>query len=248
MKPQFVKLNSDNRKAFNVSYYDVPHFGDTWHFHSKFELTYIIKSAGIQFIGDSIENFRSGNLVLIGPNIPHMWNNNEEYYRTNSNHRAQAIVIHFERNFAGKDFLNLSEIRQVKTLLEDASQGLRIKIRDNFEIIEKFRYLNSVSPDSPKKIAAFISVLCTIAEDMDYNYLCSPGYVETFQTTKDERLANILEYIMSNFKNEITLNEVAKIACMTETSFCRYFKQKTRKNFIQLLHEIRVGYACKLLL
>lgn len=246
MEPQFVKLNSDSRKAFNVSYYDLPHFGDTWHFHSMFELTFIFRSRGVQFIGDSIENFKPPNLVLIGPNIPHMWNNNEEYYKEKSNLRAKAIVVHFLNNFAGKNFLQLPEMRRVRKLLKDAYRGLRIKSPARTKIAEQLK--NLVSLNGARRLSAFISVLCTIAEDMDYNYLCSPGYVETFQGTEDERLAKVFEYIMKNFKDEINLKEVANIACMTETSFCRYFKKNTRKTFMQLLHEIRIGYACKLLL
>lgn len=52
---------------------------------------------------------------------------------------------------------------------------------------------------------------------------------------------------MKNFREKISLDEVAAIANMTSTSFSRYFKARVNKSFSDFVKEIRIEQACKLL-
>ncbi|MGS2763285.1 helix-turn-helix domain-containing protein [Sinomicrobium sp. M5D2P9] len=55
-------------------------------------------------------------------------------------------------------------------------------------------------------------------------------------------------HIHTNSRNRISLKEIAEVANMNENSFCRYFKSKTRKTFIQFLNEVGIKHACHLLM
>ena len=58
----------------------------------------------------------------------------------------------------------------------------------------------------------------------------------------------ICNYTLSNYKKDITLEEVASLSNLSITSFCRYFKLMTKKTFYDFLIEIRVSHACRLLI
>ena len=58
---------------------------------------------------------------------------------------------------------------------------------------------------------------------------------------------SVYEYLMKNFKKEISLKEVSSLAAMNPNAFCRFFKSRTEKSLMQFINEIRIGHACGLL-
>jgi AraC-like DNA-binding protein len=58
------------------------------------------------------------------------------------------------------------------------------------------------------------------------------------------RISNIYHYIMMNYHNQLTLEQIAKEANMTPQAFCSYFKKRTSKTFIAFLNEVRIHEAC----
>jgi AraC-like DNA-binding protein len=245
MKPQLVKLNEPGRHAFNVIKYDQPYFGETWQFHPELELTLILESSGKQFIGDNIEDFGPGNLVLIGPNLLHLWKNDACYYKKSSTLRAQAIVIHFLKDFAGEGFLQLPELHHVRELFHKARRGIKFTGEGKRAVVNKIKRITNL--DGIEKLTAFLTILNIIANKTTHNYLSTSSFVEAAKKSNDFRINSVFEYIMNHFSEPISLDEISEEANMTRTSFCRYFKKHTRKTFTQFLNEIRVGYACRLL-
>ena len=57
----------------------------------------------------------------------------------------------------------------------------------------------------------------------------------------------IYTYLYNNFREKVVLKDVADFVGQNPTSLCRYFKKSTDKSIFQVLAEIRIEYACKLL-
>lgn len=231
--------------SFSIRNNRYPNFLKIWHYHPEFELVTILKSTGTRFIGDSIEKFNVGEIVLIGKNLPHMWLNDKEYFKENSKLEAQAIAIHFEEHFAGEAFFDMPEMNAIKKLFENAQYGIRFS-GDLRPIIKKIKNLNRLSGFN--RVMAFLKILNTLANHEDYRVLSSMGFVNSFKSTGKTNLVEVYEYIIKNFKERITLEDVANIACMNPTAFSRVFKRVNRKTFSEYLNEVRIGYACKLLM
>ena len=116
--------------SFTASWDSYSHFLKIWHYHPELELVYIIKGAGTRFIGDGIEKFSEGELVLIGKNLPHMWLSDDVYFEEGSDLISEAIGIHFKEDFLGMDFMKAMEMKPVFQLIKRAGQGIKFSNLD----------------------------------------------------------------------------------------------------------------------
>ncbi len=78
-------------------------------------------------------------------------------------------------------------------------------------------------------------------------HFISEQYTTGDNSVDSRRLNDVLQYILSNFQDEITLEEVAATVHMTRTSFCRFFKERTKRTFSDLVKDLRLTHASKIL-
>ncbi|SIR33738.1 AraC family transcriptional regulator [Maribacter ulvicola] len=245
MKLHLLDRSSVANTSITVSQNNYKNFLKVWHFHEELELVYIVKSTGTRFVGDSIEKFEAGEVVLIGKNVPHMWLNDEAYFQKNSTLKAQAVSIHFKEDFVGKEFLSLPEMQPVAHLFKKAAQGIKFKhITDTLKNdLENIHNLNPAL-----KIIRIIEILSKLEHNQNYTLLSSNGFINTFHQTENNRLNIIYEYVYQNFHTPISSKDVAELANMNASAFSRFFKNTHRKPFTRFLNEIRIGFACKMLI
>ena len=246
MRPQLLIVPKGPNQSFSARHDIVPHFLNRWHYHVELELIYILNGEGTQFIGDHISRFSKGDMLLIGSNLPHYWRCDDNYFRDIPELFAEAKVIHFLQGFLGEPFMNLPEIINISDLLKKAQQGLLIK-GETKEKLKPF-LLTIQATTSAKKIILLLEMLNLIATSTDLSLLSSSTFQNNYNKSETERLNDIYNHTMSNFKQKISLEEIASVACLSVNSFCRYFKSQTKKTYSQFLTDIRIGYACKLLI
>lgn len=233
-------------RAFEVRFLRAPYFDPNWHFHSEYQLFIVLKGSGTRFIGDHVEPFKAGDLVLTGPNLPHLWRSDPEYFEGNDQRWTEGIVIYFPENFFGNQFLQKQEMAQIRQLLTSAESGISFLGRTTGKVRRMmFRLLDKNDFDS---ILQLLNILQVLAKSDEYNLLANPGYSNSLKESDTERMNKVHAYVMKNFREKITLAEVAALANMTPTSFSRYFKTHANKTFSEFLTSIRIGYSCKLLL
>lgn len=245
MKLHLLNRASLKNSSFTVTQNSYPHFLKIWHYHPELELVYIVESSGTRFIGDGIEKFSEGDLVLIGKNLPHMWLNDEIYFEPDSKLMSEAIAIHFKEDFLGVDFLNAIEMKPIQQLIKRARQGIKFSNMDP-KVIGKIMALQDFDPF--EKTIRFVEVLNQLANHEEYQLLSSPGFLNSFNKTDNKGLDEIYEFVFKNFNQPIGSKDVAEIAKMNPSAFSRFFKRIHRKTFTRYLNEIRIGYACKLLI
>ena len=245
MKPLLIDRSSSPNKSFTVSNHKYSNFLKVWHHHLELELVVIIKSTGTRFIGDNIEQFSEGEVVLIGKNLPHMWLNDKQYFEADSNLEAAAIVIHFKEDFAGKDFLKMPEMSSIATLLERSRLGIKFS-GDLLYFIHQIKKIHELTEFD--KTMKFIQLLNYLAKNNNYLLLSSSGFINSFKKTNRNNLNKVYEYVIKNFKDNISRSDVAELANMNPSAFSRFFKRIHRKTFTEYLLEVRIGYACKLLI
>ncbi len=244
MKLERTKISSYLNSAISVHAREESFFQAPFHSHPELELVYVKESFGKRIIGNSVDNFESGDMVFLGSDIPHVWLNDEIYYHNINKLKAKAIVVYFNKDIFGPAFYELKEAQKINSLFEKAKKGLSIKGKTNKLIAEKLEQL-VIKQDFEVIIGLFeiLSVLSATTTDLDL--INSETYSPTNDSIKKDRLSDVYQYIKDNYKKEISLDEVAQIANLTPTSFCRMFKSRTKKNFIEYLNEIRISNACK---
>ena len=124
MKPQLLKVMNEHGHSFSVRRDLIPYVNNRWHYHAEVELIHFKKGEGTQFIGDDIKRFKSGDVAIVGSNLPHYWRFDDIYFEENTKINADVRVAHFTENFWGEDFLYLPENNNLKTVLEKAKRGL----------------------------------------------------------------------------------------------------------------------------
>jgi len=246
MKPQLLKVTTGPAQSFAVRQDVVPYINNRWHYHEEIELIYFRNGSGTQFIGDSIKNFKSGDLIMVGSNLPHYWRFDDVYFQENSSTTADVTVTHFCENFWGSQFLNLIENLPIKTILEKARRGIQISGKNKPQVVELLQKL--LHAEGTARIIALMEILTAIANCSQLTLLSSIGFNYNLAESETDRINAIYQYTLANFRQKIQLEEIAAIANISPNSFCRYFKSRTRKTYSQFLIEIKVGYACKLLI
>lgn len=244
MRPQYHQLPFSIDSSFLFMSWECDYFNKPWHFHQEYELALIVQSEGTLFLGDHVRSFKEGDLVLIGPNIPHLFRNNEPYYEKKGL-VAKSIFIHFTDTFLGQTFFDLPEMKYVKKLLAKSSLGLEITGNARGYVRDKLIKMQSES--STGRLLGLLDILTYLSRSENLKNILSNGFTSDNAYDAD-RINTVFQYIMKNFTKEIYVEEVASKLNMCVGAFSRFFKHHTRKTFSTCVTEIRISYACRLLL
>ncbi|WOO40127.1 AraC family transcriptional regulator [Rubellicoccus peritrichatus] len=240
-----MKLSRENVQPLHGSSFacldfDLPEFDHDHHYHPEVELTWIVESEGERQVGDSIEAFQEGDIVLIGENLPHR-------YRNWKSGRARSKVIQFKPDLFGADFFKLSELAQIAHLLNEANRGLTFSDTTNASVRRQINKIFNTAP-GPIQITRLIELLHTLSEDNERTQLASIIYAEPTKLKKIDRLQRVLNYLEAHWQDPVTLNEAAQIAALHPQSMSRFFQQHLGMTFQEYLVQLRLGRAAKLLL
>jgi AraC-like DNA-binding protein len=241
MNPEFLDRSVDHDKSVSVTRYHNKPLVNIWHYHEQLELVCIIESSGTRFIGDNIQKYEAGDIILIGKNLPHMW---QEESPVDSTSSSDVVAIHLGSSFTKSDLLSLPEYSNIKRLLDLSAQG--IAFHNAHYLLDKIGRLEKL--EGFQQFILVTEILNDLGSSKDFKLLTSQGFVEKLNDQKKGRLQLVHDYVMNNFRKEIGLVSAANVANMNPSSFSRYFKQAYGNTFSEYVNEIRVGYACKLLL
>lgn len=245
MKPQLHKLLVSSDASFLYKNLDCKYFPNPWHFHKEYELVLINESAGTRFIGDNVCQFQSGDLCLIGSNIPHLFRNSQEYYNTDEDLQASSTFIHFTKHFLGEVFFQIPEMELVNRLLNRSALALDIYGKTKKEVTGILK--NMKCQNAEKRLLNLLEILMILSHSKELKPILSSSY--TVSTYGDvDKINTVFEFIIKNFDEKIYIEQIASKLHMSVASFSRYFKHHTRKTFTDYVTEIRIGHACRMLM
>ncbi|MCK8523467.1 AraC family transcriptional regulator [Aquimarina sp. D1M17] len=239
-KASFEKVIPPKGSSFKVFYSKAPFlpYGGRWHFHPEYEIVYLPSGKGKRFIGTKISRFEDGDLILLGPNIPHNCFNvgfESEVY--------EEYVIQFKGEDIKEASKFFTEFEDIQELLVNSNAGLTLTSKDKHDIGEIIKSMIGLSP--LEKLLQLFRVLQKLA-NTSYESLEVKQFL-TLSVNHTERVRDIYKIIQENYQTAISTRQVAQQIGMTESSFCRFFLKSTGKTFKQALTEIRIQNACNLL-
>ncbi|MDR1092010.1 MAG: AraC family transcriptional regulator [Prevotella sp.] len=247
MKPLYQDLPFTPASYVNVYKEELPHFIVPWHYHPEIEIMYILEGTGTRFVGDHIEKYEEGDLCIVGSYLPHEWRNDDIFFQKGSNLRSSCLCLFFMRELFGNNLMNLPEMEAIKQLLDHAGRGIKFVGESREELgkmIREYAHLKGAA-----RVARLIMLLETMASTQEYKLLASIGYARNTINTGDfARFNKVYQYILRNFSRPIRLEEVASLIGLTPNAFCRYFRDRTKKTFVQYLNDVRISHAKKLLI
>jgi AraC-like DNA-binding protein len=244
MRPVFEKTPHSQWESFHCEVVRGNSYNAAWHFHPEFQITLVIKSCGYRLVGDNIAPLHTGDLVLVGSNLPHVWQQ-ERAARPDSAQAVHAVIVRFLETFAGKDFLEIPEMKPVRLLLRRSIRGLQITGATRQAVAEKMRRLPETA--GLERIGGLLSILSTLARSNELKPVASAGFVPVLNGSDHDRMERVCNYINMHLDKVIDRAEVARQAHLSEGAFSRFFKLRTGKTLPRYINELRVGRACRFL-
>jgi len=244
MKPFKEVINYPADNSFLIKYDNFPHFTIPWHFHDEFEIVYILRSYGKKFVGDAVEEFGPGDLSVFGSKLPHFYMNDQLFYNGDPGLYVNAIVVQFQPDYFPHIQLQRPEFSPVKKLLNNATFGLNFAPGPALaagKILQEMLNVNGMERH------LLLVKLVNFLGESEARIIATPDYTNAIDDLGEPRMAKVYQFTTRNYNRKISLSEVASIAGMNLSAFCRYFRQKTGKTFAQFVNELRINYACKIL-
>jgi AraC-like DNA-binding protein len=245
MKILPFKIPKTSQESFRLQEDHEVHFYDNLHQHPEIQLTLILESDGKVIVGDFIGAFKPGDIFLIGPNLPHVFRNDRKYYDNQREGQAHSLSLFFEWKTFGETFLSMPEMAHLNELAKISERGLLIQEPIKSRVAQLIKHL--FKKTGMDRIIVLLKILNILSSNKSMEPLASSGVYSDFDEQDGRKLADIYRFTMNEFHRKISLDEVAYLAHMTTNSFCRYFKKRTRKSYVDFLTEIRIGHARKLL-
>ena len=241
MRARAQKVTSSRQASFAYRVKSSPSFPFKWHFHPEYELTFILESSGTRFVGDSNESYKAGDLVLLGPNLPHTWLSDPGLP---DDLRHRAIVVHFVEDFLGAVFNSSPEMMEISDLLGRAARGLHFSSPLAAEAGAKMVLMKK--QEGLKRLVSLLGLLQELTPGG--RSLSSSAFVPSNRERDLRRIDRVCAYINARYHGRLSQPEVADIAGMTPQAFSRFFRKTVGKTFVDYLAELRVSQACRLLI
>lgn len=241
MKAKFEKIAPAFGSSFtirefaDINYCNRPH----WHFHPEYEIVYISNGRGKRHIGDHISFYEDGDLIFLGPDLPH-FGFTEELFEEHV-----EIVVQMKKDFLGEDFLLKPEMKAIQSLFQRARQGISFYGKTKAEAGAILRRMPRM--EAFDRLLALLGVLQLMAKSGEYALLNARGFGIEVNAKDHGRIQTVYEYVEDNYQRHIPLEEIADQVNMTAPAFSRYLKRLTGKTFTQFVNEYRVAQACRLL-
>ncbi|MFP5041118.1 AraC family transcriptional regulator [Parasediminibacterium sp. JCM 36343] len=235
MKPLVQKLPLNAHTSFVAKTFTSPHFEVPWHQHIEYELILFTQGNGMSFIGNYVGEFKTNDIFFIGSQVPHT------FQKQYDGMVGSAVVVQFTDDFWGKAFLALPESNELKELFMLSIKGIRIEGEAKAQLAALIVALETAT--GFLRIGILCDCLQLILDEKDKITL-STGQMNLVNTKDKQRLDDTIQYTIKHFQQPITLAAIAKVANMSVTAFCAYFKKSTKKQYISFLNEVRIGYAC----
>jgi len=243
MKLNYKSIDKQITRSFHTNRQTDPYLGSNWHFHEEYELIYILKGKGIRIVGDNISDFAPPQLALMGSKLPHLWKNDPDEAKSKE---TDVIILQFNRLFAGQDIFSIPEFSNISELLKQSERGILFghkTIRKTHSLL-----LSITNASEANRLINLQYILMELAESKDRKLVSSPDFTLPLTLSGGNRLNKIIDYISKNYMRPIDLEELARVAAMTPTSLCRFFKNRTNKTIFYFINEFRLGKACQMLI
>ena len=219
----------------------LPDFPFNWHYHPEFELTLTLGSTGMRFVGDHVARYGDGDLVLLGPNLPHAWQSSQ----TTGGPLHRALVCWFTETWIGTLIDVSPELQPLRRLLDASRNGVVFSTEARAVATRQLQALVGATPE--RHWLGLIEVLLTLCADPKQALLATNAITPMGNSRERLRLAQVLGWLNGHYAEPIDVEQLAALAHVSTSQLQRLFKRSTRMSISAYVTQRRIGHACALL-
>jgi AraC-like DNA-binding protein len=223
----------------------LPHFYNHLHRHREVQIEWVVDGSGMLIAGNYMQRFESGDVYIIGPNQPHIFKSDPQYFDSDEKREVFSVSIFFDPNFLTENLFHLPEMLKIRKFVGTLHNGFQIPAA-TLSLVKK-TIADVVSLAGPTRISSFITLMHMFASIRELKPLSTGNSEQMMSDSEGMRMDQIFQYLVTHYKTHISLNQIAEIANLTPQAFCRYFKKHTDKTFVTFLNEVRINAACKMI-
>lgn len=232
-------------RSFELQELREKYFDPVWHAHSEYQLFAMLEGTGTRFIGDTIRSFKPGELILIGPHVPHLWRSDAIFLNKDNTHLTHGIVLYLRENLLGEEVMAKDEFRPFRKLLKRSINGIEFHGKNKEQCIGLMKQMIGLS--GIDAIICLLQIFQLLAGAAKQFPISNKTYQQPYEPGEAGRMHLVYDHIMTNYAKQITLKELADLVHMTPSSFSRYFSMRNNKTVSDCIKEIRIEHACKML-
>jgi YesN/AraC family two-component response regulator len=218
-------------------------FCEFLHHHDEMQISYMVACEGDVFVEDYKGKFQGGDVFVVGSNQAHLFKENEQ--KKFSTHTKMYSVF-VDLNCFNKNFSHIPEFQSVILTLRKYSTGAKFSHNLKAGIFQHI--VKIVESDETERLIHFLNLIHSMSQARGYEVLSSSEFSAAKFGFDQQRLDKVIKFTKSNLSRAIRLEEAAEVAFLTPESFCKYFKNKTGKTYIQYVNELRVSTATQFLI
>jgi len=208
--------------------------GTHWHYHPEMELTLFTSGKGTRFVGDNIESFRIGDLVLLGEKLPHYWH-------TQGASSGLSVQWYFPESHP---FWAFPENAPLAALFKKAGRGLQLEARVAREVSGLMVALSSCT--GTQQLGGLLNLLGRISQvtEAQARFLSARSFALSPESQHQQAIASAVRYLVANYREEVRLDSVLQLTGMSKPTFARQFKQHSGRTFSEFINGLRLQAAC----
>ena len=238
-------------ESLRLLHLELPTFEGGLHRHAHAELTWIERGQGLRWVGDSVEPFFDGDLVLVGGEVAHLWASRGPQPAAG----CAATVLQFKPDWAART--GLPELAGVSPLLLRATLGLEIRGDTRLEVQRGLLRLRQVT--AARRVATMVDLLATLMEGAaDLRELSTrisggttaadgpadgPVDVPVNGSAGGQRVDRVLNWIEEHLAEDLRVEDAAAVAHVSAAAFGRFFRREVGKSFTEYVNDARCGWA-----
>ncbi|MEP4600227.1 AraC family transcriptional regulator [Saccharospirillum sp.] len=238
MKAQFERIQHPDDASWRFFLRELDTLPFEWHYHPEYELTLTVNSQGERYIGDHIEAYQSGDLVLLGPNLPHSWASQTPGQA--GPHRV--YVLWFHQAWVDGLARQFPEFASLAPWLDRSRRGLAWSHKLASDLEPLFEQLPGAS--AARRLTLLLDILIALQEEAPRTLASARFHGETLAEPAQRELSPILDSLHRDFREPLRVPDLARNHHMSVSTMNRVFRRQMNQSLHQYLTHIRLGHAC----
>jgi AraC-like DNA-binding protein len=243
MNPDLELVRIGAKESFKAWEHGYPFHTVRWHFHPEYELHLVCATSGHYFVGDFIGRFTGGNLVLVGPNLPHNW---VSEMPDGMSVPLRSRVMQFTQTFIDGAFESFPELGDAQGLFERSRAGVLFSTETSDRVAPRLAQL--IHSRGIERIALFLQILLELNRDAGAQTLTSPRYLPDPSGFMSKGINEVLAHINDNLVEPLEEATLATLAGVSPSTLSRSFRRHTGQSLTKYVNRLRVNLACQLLM
>lgn len=213
-------------------------FYERLHQHPELQLSYIFEGQGTLFAGQNINPFNKGQLIVIGSNVPHVFKSD-----ASNSDLAHRFMIFVDPQWLTQFLLDVRELANLEAFVRKSESGFIIDDQNGSlaMLVEKIQQSEGL-----ERFKACLD-LFAVTPNLEAHSLNSAALAAPYKSLDNDRMSAVIDFVLNNYDQDISLDHVAQKAALTRNAFCKYFKKRTLKTFTEFLNEVRIESATRML-